>query len=235
MCVGVCYVCGCECVMCLHVCVQAWVCVMCVDVSVLCVYMWVLCVCYVFTCVCASMSVCVMCVGVSVLCVRSMVLQLRCYAIRLCMPLHVHVCVSVNLADPFVYILTHTSDTYAPHTPKHTHTHTHTHSSPLPTHTHHALAHNTSPHTCVCAFACANGGFVTVSGTRVLPVTAMVCNFTKPTPTQPSLLTHDETVTLFHEFGHVMHSICSKAAYHELSAFNVENVCVCVIVRPECV
>ena len=62
------------------------------------------------------------------------------------------------------------------------------------------------------------------AGGRVLPVCAMVCNFTKPTPTQPALLDHDETVTYFHEFGHVMHCICSKASLVDLQAFNVENV-----------
>jgi len=49
----------------------------------------------------------------------------------------------------------------------------------------------------------------------------MVCNFTKPTETQPSLLTHDEVETFFHEFGHVMHQICTKASYYKFGYFIV--------------
>ncbi len=53
------------------------------------------------------------------------------------------------------------------------------------------------------------------------PHTAIVCNFTQPTPTKPSLLTFDEVGTLFHEFGHALHMMLSKCRYHSLSGANV--------------
>lgn len=42
-------------------------------------------------------------------------------------------------------------------------------------------------------------GFIDQNGKRRYPATALVCNFSKPTPKKPSLLKHDEVVTLFHE------------------------------------
>ena len=49
------------------------------------------------------------------------------------------------------------------------------------------------------------------------PLVALVCNFTKPTADKPSLLTHDEVETFFHEFGHCLHSILTKAEYAQFS------------------
>ncbi|RMX69712.1 hypothetical protein DD238_001718 [Peronospora effusa] len=49
------------------------------------------------------------------------------------------------------------------------------------------------------------------------PIVALVCNFNKPAPDSPSLLTHAEVETLFHEFGHVMHSLLSRTEFQHLS------------------
>lgn len=58
-------------------------------------------------------------------------------------------------------------------------------------------------------------------GVNVRPHVAIVCNFTKPTPTKPSLLGFDEVVTLFHEFGHALHGMLADTNYETLSGTNV--------------
>jgi peptidyl-dipeptidase Dcp len=53
------------------------------------------------------------------------------------------------------------------------------------------------------------------------PHVSIVCNFTKPTPTKPSLLSYDEVRTLFHEFGHALHGLLSNCKYRSLAGTNV--------------
>lgn len=53
------------------------------------------------------------------------------------------------------------------------------------------------------------------------PHVSIVCNFTKPTATKPSLLTYDEVRTLFHEFGHALHGILSECRHRSMSGPNV--------------
>lgn len=53
------------------------------------------------------------------------------------------------------------------------------------------------------------------------PFVAIVCNFTKPTKEAPSLLTHDEVLTLFHEMGHAMHMMLSNVQYASHSGTSV--------------
>ncbi|MDN3652941.1 oligopeptidase A [Thalassotalea ponticola] len=47
-------------------------------------------------------------------------------------------------------------------------------------------------------------------GTVQLPVAFLTCNFTKPVGDKPALFTHDEVVTLFHEFGHGLHHMLTQ-------------------------
>ena len=49
-----------------------------------------------------------------------------------------------------------------------------------------------------------------VDGENSRPHISIVCNFTKPTKSKPSLLTFNEVTTLFHEFGHALHGMLSK-------------------------
>ncbi|KAI9774524.1 MAG: hypothetical protein M1840_002771 [Geoglossum simile] len=63
-------------------------------------------------------------------------------------------------------------------------------------------------------------GFIFENGTRHYPATALVCNFSKPTPKKPSLLKHDEVVTLFHELGHGIHDLVSRTTYSRFHGTN---------------
>lgn len=60
-----------------------------------------------------------------------------------------------------------------------------------------------------------------VNGNDIRPHVSIVCNFTKPTPTKPSLLTFNEVTTLFHEFGHSLHGLLSKCTYESLAGTSV--------------
>jgi peptidyl-dipeptidase Dcp len=53
------------------------------------------------------------------------------------------------------------------------------------------------------------------------PHISIVCNFTKPTDTKPSLLTFNEVTTLFHEFGHALHGMLANTTYPNLSGTSV--------------
>jgi len=53
------------------------------------------------------------------------------------------------------------------------------------------------------------------------PHVSIVCNFTKPTETKPSLLTFNEVTTLFHEFGHALHGMLANTTYPTLSGTSV--------------
>ena len=56
-----------------------------------------------------------------------------------------------------------------------------------------------------------------------MPVAALVCNFSAPTDDTPSLLTHNEVETFFHEFGHVLHNMLTTAALSTQSGTSVSR------------
>ena len=63
--------------------------------------------------------------------------------------------------------------------------------------------------------------YIDEQGKDSRPHISIVCNFTRPTDTAPSLLTFGELTTLFHEFGHALHGMLSKVTYPSLSGTNV--------------
>ncbi len=60
------------------------------------------------------------------------------------------------------------------------------------------------------------------SGQNQRPHVSVVCNFSKPTSTTPSLLTFQELTTLFHEFGHAIHGMLADTTYPTLSGTSVK-------------
>ncbi len=65
------------------------------------------------------------------------------------------------------------------------------------------------------------GGKRLANGIYRRPVAALVCNFTPGVGDQPSLMSHDEVETIFHEFGHCMHTILTRAKYQVFAGGNV--------------
>jgi oligopeptidase A len=53
-----------------------------------------------------------------------------------------------------------------------------------------------------------------------LPVAYLVCNFLPPSTNRPALLTHDDVLTLFHEFGHGLHHMLTRVDYPSIAGIN---------------
>ncbi len=64
-------------------------------------------------------------------------------------------------------------------------------------------------------------GKLLTDGKYQRPTVALVCNFPPPTKDKPSLLSHSDVETLFHEFGHALHSILTRAKYVRFAGTNV--------------
>lgn len=59
-----------------------------------------------------------------------------------------------------------------------------------------------------------------LGGATSLPVAYLVCNFMPPVGSKPSLLTHSEVVTMFHEFGHGLHHMLTRVDYPSIAGIN---------------
>ena len=59
-----------------------------------------------------------------------------------------------------------------------------------------------------------------MNGQATLPVGFLVCNFSPPEGNKQSLLTHDDVVTLFHEFGHMLHHLLTRVDFPSISGIN---------------
>ncbi len=64
-------------------------------------------------------------------------------------------------------------------------------------------------------------GKLLAGGKYQRPTVALVCNFPSPAKDQPSLLSHSDVETLFHEFGHAMHSMMTRAHYCRFAGTSV--------------
>ena len=59
-------------------------------------------------------------------------------------------------------------------------------------------------------------------GSIQLPIATLTCNFAKPAADKPPTLSHDEVITLFHEFGHCLHHVLTQVDY--LDASGIQGV-----------
>jgi oligopeptidase A len=57
-------------------------------------------------------------------------------------------------------------------------------------------------------------------GERTIPVAYLVCNFLPASGGKPALLTHDDVVTMFHEFGHGLHHMLTRVGYPSIAGIN---------------
>lgn len=57
-------------------------------------------------------------------------------------------------------------------------------------------------------------------GQLQLPIATLTCNFAKPASNKMATLSHDEVLTLFHEFGHCLHHLLTRVDYHGVSGIN---------------
>jgi oligopeptidase A len=55
---------------------------------------------------------------------------------------------------------------------------------------------------------------------KTIPVAYLVCNFLPASPGKPPLLTHDDVVTMFHEFGHGLHHMLTRVGYPSIAGIN---------------
>ncbi len=65
------------------------------------------------------------------------------------------------------------------------------------------------------------GEYIDENGKRVCPLISIVMNFSKPTSTEPALMSPYEVETFLHEFGHALHGMSANTKYRSLSGTNV--------------
>ncbi len=63
-------------------------------------------------------------------------------------------------------------------------------------------------------------GRIALGEASALPVAYLVCNFTPPAGSRPSLLTHHEVLTMFHEFGHGLHHMLTRVDFPSVAGIN---------------